>query len=155
MGDLCRQVSWLTARAPHPTFPAHRYRVGQWHSWTGLAVYSCGGSRGISGVTREPRSLFTRPLITDRNQHTLKQSDGLLTVKARQAGKTADGFIGPEPMQFRNARLGVHRRASHAEHSASHGGEVDQDRLTPDGIKIARPQHQQGDAGTDERCSQR
>jgi len=57
MDDLCRQVSWLMARASCPDLPSIQ-RGYQWYIRIRLAIHSCGRSHGINAESITPCSLF-------------------------------------------------------------------------------------------------
>ena len=88
MGDSCRQVSWLAARARRLRLPAGCPAVALGAT---LAAYSCGGSRGFeAGLDLAPRSLFTAAARTSRDEtvtreHRSKRGVRLSTERAPSA----------------------------------------------------------------------
>ena len=72
MGDSCRQVSWLTARASLSNLPSSPVRIASGIRGKKLAAHSCGRSRGFDPEA-SPRSL-------DRHATYLRLSEPYLSM---------------------------------------------------------------------------
>jgi hypothetical protein len=61
MGDPCRQVSWLAARAPRSGLPEGAIAHRQWHFGEGSPLTVAGAATALDAKASAPRSLFTCP----------------------------------------------------------------------------------------------